>query len=140
MTKSTPSLTTASVNQSLANPSTFASEMSLRKKSLEILVAILHSLVQWANHGFELEEQQTTDFTPTQVLEDATSEGSRTPTSTVVTESFFSLTQPPPPPAIQDDPEQFHNQNYKKKMLQEGIRMFSWKPKRVIFCMSKFLS
>lgn len=137
LTKSTPSLTSASVSQSLTSAHShisFANEVSLKKKSLETLVAILHSLVEWSSRSFELEENEQSKEVNTN---DENRSGNISPHPSVDSGSFtltpsVVTTVSEPPALTNDDPEQFHNQKFKKQMLQEGIRMFAWKPKRVI--------
>lgn len=127
----TPSLTAATLNTTVASAMTIASEATLKTKALQVLVAVLTSLVDWANKGFEIDEAQSSDL----IADDM-----RNPSMEIERPSSRNSTQVPSTPPSEyssatatDDPEQFHSLKHKKQRLQEGIRMFAWKPKRVIF-------
>ena len=124
--KQTPSLTSASLSSNLAITISTANDISLRSKSLEVLVAILDSLVEWANKGFELDEADS----PSTTTED------QAPRTSTEVERPASRNSNPSSSTAEaasnvDDPEQFSSLKNKKQKLQEGIRMFAWKPKKV---------
>ena len=146
-----PPLTTDTVqsNDRQAANSAPLQESAIRFRSLECLVAVLRSLVSWymngsvsVSAGSKTDDDQSSANTPRE-SEDIRQSSDRL---TSLSNSSAARLSPgidsaelngnggdsntPSPPL--DDPEQFENLKHRKRVLQEGIRMFNWKPKKGI--------
>jgi brefeldin A-inhibited guanine nucleotide-exchange protein len=95
---------------------------SLQRTALEAVATLLQSLVDWAGRGVDVEETVTV---PPSEKDDSPrpSVDVQDTASIVTTHTLSTITDT-------DDPEQFNSQKYKKQTLQEGIKLFGWKPKR----------
>ncbi|KAI7852796.1 hypothetical protein BDC45DRAFT_570702 [Circinella umbellata] len=146
-----PPLTTDTVqsNDRQAANSAPLQESAIRFRSLECLVAVLRSLVSWymngsvsVSAGSKTDDDQSSGNTPRE-SEDIRQSSDRLTSlsnssaarlspgidSTDLNGSGGESNTPSPP---LDDPEQFENLKHRKRVLQEGIRMFNWKPKKGI--------
>ncbi|CAO3648932.1 unnamed protein product [Cunninghamella blakesleeana] len=148
-----PPLTTATVqtNDKQQNNGLTNTEGAIKSKSLECLVGVLRSLVTWYNNNsvsVSADEKQDDDdpTTPTprasedirgsterftQHSNSSTSKLSPTTSSTLLASTNGAST-----PRL-DDPEQFENLKHKKQLLQEGVRLFNWKPKKGVAFLDK---
>ncbi|KAI9492851.1 hypothetical protein BDB00DRAFT_826694 [Zychaea mexicana] len=150
-----PPLTTDTVqsNDRQASQGVPLPESAIRYRSLECLVAVLRSLVSWYTNGSvsvsagaKADDDQSSGNTPRE------SEDIRQSTDRLTSHSNSSAARlspnidpnadssnnnlngngtgenTPSPPL--DDPEQFENLKHRKRVLQEGIRQFNWKPKK----------
>lgn len=103
-------------------------EIHLKRQSLECLVAILRSLVQWASRG-ALEDDASSQ-SPRASIDSTTV----APTDGTLASSSQHLTNGSLPslaePSLQDDPSRFESAKARKNVLLEGIRLFNEKPKR----------
>jgi brefeldin A-inhibited guanine nucleotide-exchange protein len=139
-------LTSASVQGHLSQISgnMAVAEVSIRHKALESLVSILRSLGRWADksNGHGSEGTSTMTNTPDEPrLSRASNETTRTTAVSTFggngdadTESQaeqMSAISSPANSSLKDDPEQFTHKKQRKQLLEEGIRLFAWKPKRV---------
>ncbi|KAJ2963214.1 hypothetical protein NQZ79_g1686 [Umbelopsis isabellina] len=116
------------------------SEMALKYKSLESLVAVLRSLVTWYNNGAvsvstngedeptprESEDQQQSNSAEGLTNHSNTSMPKLSPAS-----SNTHIANGTSSSAL-DDPEQFESRKHRKQMQQEGVRLFNWKAKKGI--------
>ncbi|KAI8994988.1 hypothetical protein BDB01DRAFT_872611 [Pilobolus umbonatus] len=142
-----PPLTTATIlntdkhNQAMAMP-----ESAIRFKSLECLVAVLRSLVDWYSNnsviitaGVAEEEEHSTpraseDQSSTLTTHHNNNSSQRLASaissnngSSANVNGSFRL----------DDPEEFENLKHRKQLLQEGVRQFNWKPKKGLAVLSQ---
>ncbi|KAI9301721.1 hypothetical protein BJ944DRAFT_243025 [Cunninghamella echinulata] len=147
-----PPLTTATVqtNDKQQGNGLTNSEGAIKFKSLECLVGVLRSLVSWYNNNSvsvsadeKQDDEDVTTPTPresedvrgsterfTQHNNNSTSKLSPTTSSTLLASNGSST------PRL-DDPEQFENLKHKKQLLQEGVKLFNWKPKKGIAFLAK---
>jgi brefeldin A-inhibited guanine nucleotide-exchange protein len=151
------SVTQGHLTSSTTNTAT--AEISIRYKALESLVSILRSLVNWSDKNEERLPGTTTDSNNTTGTNDLLDEScsmsgvggehrsSRNSLDTVHTGpgDTDSIVDTPPPTAgatthsgsdissviTTDDPEHFSHRKQRKQLLEEGIRLFGWKPKKV---------
>ncbi|KAL0083524.1 hypothetical protein F4703DRAFT_1862480 [Phycomyces blakesleeanus] len=147
-----PPLTTATIlsNERHSNSAPQMPESAIKFKSLECLVAVLQSLVTWyANNSVSIssttenEEDHSRGNTPRE------SEDRRASSDPFTSHSNISLSRMSPSLSTSgvsantsngggpltsrmDDPEQFENLKHRKQLLQDGIRLFNWKPKKAI--------
>ncbi|ORX95819.1 Sec7-domain-containing protein [Basidiobolus meristosporus CBS 931.73] len=134
-----PSLTTTSVNNSLSSQLyNQGNESDIKQKALECLVAVLRSLTTWSDKGLGVTEGENT------VLEDdkqsrltRKSEDAYENANSIVEANGHSSPSPVlngSTPSIRslalDDPGQFETLKQRKQVLQQGIQMFNWKPKK----------
>jgi brefeldin A-inhibited guanine nucleotide-exchange protein len=119
--------------QSTIHPNSSSSEYNLKIQSLQTLVMVLRSLVAWSQQGIAATIESTTP-----------NDEAHTPTE----ESPRALTPNPGPGSrstsqgetatraqLIDDPEQFEALKYRKTALQDAIRKFNFKPKKVLASM-----
>ncbi|KAF7722533.1 guanine nucleotide exchange protein for ADP-robosylation factor [Apophysomyces ossiformis] len=137
-----PPLTTAMVqsNDKHSHLGANIPESAIKYKSLECLVAVLQSLVNWyTNNSVSVPAVSRNEVeTPRE------SEDQRQSTDMLTSHSNSSAQKLSPAssslsvngtangtvtPRL-DDPEQFENKKHRKQLLQEGIRQFNWKPKK----------
>ncbi|KAK9368666.1 hypothetical protein V1509DRAFT_592614 [Lipomyces kononenkoae] len=127
-------------------------EYALKRLSLDCLVTILESLVEWSQKGIEhaasvgLPEQNNGDSDS--IPDDEINTGSITPggiqyPSSPMTEKARSVvhkTSGTNTPI--DDPTQFESLKHRKTALIEGIKQFNFKPKRgiVMLCENNFIA
>lgn len=109
------------------------SEGSLKRQSLECLVAVLRSLVVWGTQaGKTVADPIVNPSTHPRPSEDVKLESGSSDTAldkplpSSVTEVSRTAT-----PENSDDPGRFESAKQKKTTLLEGIRKFNFKPKRV---------
>ncbi|KAI7868634.1 hypothetical protein BDF14DRAFT_1995182 [Spinellus fusiger] len=151
-----PPLTTATVlsNEKQSHSGPQLPESAIKFKSLECLVAVLQSLVTWyANNSVSVsanansEEDNSSGNTPRQ------SEDHRMSTERTASHGTISVPRMSPSPSSgginsstttngpmtlrMDDPEQFENLKHRKQLLQDGIRLFNWKPKKGMQLLAK---
>ncbi|KAI8057174.1 hypothetical protein BDF22DRAFT_669905 [Syncephalis plumigaleata] len=125
-------LTSASVTQghltsSTANVAT--AEISIRYKALESLVSILRSLVNWSG-GERRSSRNSLDTVRTgQGDTDSIVDTPLATTGTSHSGSDIAST------ITNDDPEHFSHRKQRKQLLEEGVRLFGWKPKKGIRAM-----
>ncbi|KAK9667533.1 guanine nucleotide exchange protein for ADP-robosylation factor [Basidiobolus ranarum] len=136
-----PSLTTTSVNNSLSSQlHNQGNENDIKQKALECLVAILRSLTTWSDKGLVLSEGENVAFD-----DDKGARSASRKSEDVYDNNTGSLTEPngfsSPSPIFNgsaqsvkslglDDPGQFETLKQRKQVLQQGIQMFNWKPKK----------
>ncbi|KAJ1982293.1 guanine nucleotide exchange protein for ADP-robosylation factor [Dimargaris verticillata] len=148
-----PSLTTSAVNQALLVHREYLipDDYSLKCQSIEAITAILRSLVTWINRGLEVAGVGPRSLSPSQLdgtVPDEASAGSHmapTPQSDSDGASHRSTRGPSPSPNLSlqtvthhpvlgpvttDDPEQLKYFKQRKQQLEDGIRLFNWKPKK----------
>ena len=127
-----PSLTTASLMSPTNHDSDLPVDFLLKQQSLECLVRILQSLVNWSQETLAAtasrfpESEIKPSFENLRDSLEATHNGSSPrlfPTD---------MTIGPSTPLIEDDPGQFEKAKQRKTALINGIRLFNFKPKRGI--------
>ncbi|KAI8145649.1 hypothetical protein BJV82DRAFT_534870 [Fennellomyces sp. T-0311] len=151
-----PPLTTDTVqsNDKQSNNAGPVPESAIRYRSLECLVAVLHSLVSWYTNGSvsvsaesRTDDDQSSGNTPRD-SEDINLRNHRPSVDRLTSHSNSSAARLGSPalggsvnpgtngnggastsPPL-DDPEQFENLKHRKQILQEGVRQFNWKPKK----------
>ncbi|RKP14485.1 hypothetical protein BJ684DRAFT_870, partial [Piptocephalis cylindrospora] len=149
---SSPSLTTASVSSSLAAASSGqapggpgVSETGVKHRSLEALVSILSSLVDWASrtddrstggldgsadlHGVSGRMSRSSSQARSIGREIGTGDDIGDEASEGGDEGAEAL-EASTSPEIYDDPQAFGSQRQRKQQLQHGIKMFNWNFKK----------
>jgi len=129
-----PSLSTASIGAPVVpTEPTFPPEFPLKKQSLDCLVNVLQSMVDWSQKSLVDSLQQSVDMEdggreslenshPTPRMSTVVTPIATTPHAELVGESNGSF----------DDPNQLEKAKQRKTALMEGIRQFNFKPKRGI--------
>lgn len=134
-----PSLSTASIAAStaiLADP-TFPQEYPLKKQSLDCLISVLQSMVEWSQKELADALQRSADFEDSRSgIRDSMDNAHSTPRlSTVGTPTTATTPHLEFAPDLNDsfdDPSQLEKAKQRKTALLEGIRQFNYKPKRGI--------
>jgi brefeldin A-inhibited guanine nucleotide-exchange protein len=141
-----PKLTTDTIqpNERHGGAANQPSELALKYKSLESLVAVLRSLVAWYNKGAVSVTSGTDDEATPRESEDqqpVTGEGITNHSNTSVPRLSPASSNPHiangNATSAMDDPEQFESKKHRKQMQQEGIRQFNWKAKKGIQFLNK---
>ncbi|KAI8581481.1 hypothetical protein K450DRAFT_231499 [Umbelopsis ramanniana AG] len=138
-----PRLTTDTIqpNEKHGGQANQPSDLALKYKSLESLVAVLRSMVAWYNKGAvsvptnpdeeatpRESEDQPSGSTEAITNHSNTSVSRLSPVSSSVQIAINGTSSS----TAMDDPEQFESKKHRKQMLQEGIRQFNWKAKKGI--------
>ncbi|KAF2402083.1 hypothetical protein EJ06DRAFT_492014 [Trichodelitschia bisporula] len=126
-----PSLSTASIQAPHDHDTTFPAEYAMKHESLEALVEILRSLVNWSQQGVgELAGAQS-DF-KVSMNESRESLDRREFSGTFHSPHLGANDSPGgmATPVAEDDPNQFDREKQRKTALANAIRQFNFKPKR----------
>lgn len=106
-----------------------AGEASLKRQSLECLVAVLRSLVAWGTGPGKGLADVANGPSGTSIArrqsEDVRFDGGDVPLDKLNEAARMST------PDVLDDPSKFESEKQKKTMLLEGIKRFNFKPKKV---------
>ncbi|KAJ3341099.1 guanine nucleotide exchange protein for ADP-robosylation factor [Gonapodya sp. JEL0774] len=134
----TATLTTLTKDQTREMFSIGGDYTELRKRTLEILVrGILAGLVSWCGTrgGFALsdKDRKDKDKERSSLDQDRRTAPGKDADEDIGGGGLGLMSTPPTPAAIVDDPAQFENLKHRKQILQEGIRKFNFKPKKVWF-------
>jgi brefeldin A-inhibited guanine nucleotide-exchange protein len=143
-----PRLTTDTIqpNEKHGNLANQPSDLALKYKSLESLVAVLRSMVAWYNKGAVSVPTNADDEATPRESEDhaggsseAITNHSNTsvPRLSPVSSNVHIAANGSSSSTAMDDPEQFESRKHRKQMLQEGIRQFNWKAKKGIQFLNK---
>jgi brefeldin A-inhibited guanine nucleotide-exchange protein len=121
-----PSLSTASMNVHQEVEHAFPSEYAMKQESLEGLVGILRSLVNWS-------QQSLADSTRTQAFDTRSSMGDMR--SSLDTREYIESPHPgvdsgTVTPLAEDDFGQLEKTKQRKTALTQAVREFNYKPKR----------
>ncbi|KAF2101444.1 hypothetical protein NA57DRAFT_34108 [Rhizodiscina lignyota] len=128
-----PSLATAAIGLNQDMDQGFPAELSMKQESLEALVEILRSLVNWSNNGPGAERLSMREPESRNSMEDIrssmetreTSGTSPIPPTTGGTDSPGTAT-----PIPEDDPGQLEREKRRKTAMTNAVRQFNFKPKR----------
>ncbi|ODQ68350.1 hypothetical protein NADFUDRAFT_54895 [Nadsonia fulvescens var. elongata DSM 6958] len=114
-----PALSIQNLNLNSHNPDilSFPVEQALKVTALESLVAVLRSLLTWSQKG---------------ITATSASLNSSAAASIMSSTSSLSSLSSDGKPLSSDDPTAFENLKLKKTALNEGIKLFNFKPKRGI--------
>ncbi|KAJ8100575.1 hypothetical protein POJ06DRAFT_275643 [Lipomyces tetrasporus] len=127
-------------------------EYTLKRLSLDCLVTILESLVEWSQKGIAdaaaIAVPQPNERDSDSIADDETRAGSITPSSALHLSSpladkgrsIVNGTSGNTTPT--DDPSQFESLKHRKTALLEGIKQFNFKPKRgiALLCENNFIT
>ncbi|KAK9763124.1 guanine nucleotide exchange protein for ADP-robosylation factor, partial [Basidiobolus ranarum] len=136
-----PSLTTTSFNNTLASQlQNQGNENDIRQKALECLVAVLRSLTTWSDKGLMMSEGENGTFDDDKLGRSSPRKSEdvyEINTGSVAELNGYSSPSPvlsTSAPSVRslalDDPSQFENLKHRKQVLQQGIQMFNWRPKK----------
>ncbi|KAF2136320.1 uncharacterized protein K452DRAFT_259296 [Aplosporella prunicola CBS 121167] len=129
-----PSLATMSIQPANEKEDQgFPPEYSLKQESLEALVEILRSLVNWASQSLSAAAQQIQQNDSRTSVEDSIRDSIDTRSGTWPSPFPGSETpngQSTPLPLPEDDPSQLEKAKQRKTALNNAIRQFNFKPKR----------
>ncbi|CAG8743109.1 3427_t:CDS:2, partial [Acaulospora morrowiae] len=139
-----PSLSTKAITVSTSSQfhTGLPDELALKYQGLECLVSILRSLVAWCgnkpsseNVEDEKEEsprksEETVEFVSPQPV--FTNKSSPSSSTMSVSGSMHNVSTDAKVAKPLDDPEEFGNLKHRKQALQDGIKMFNFKPKKGI--------
>ncbi|KAJ1983713.1 guanine nucleotide exchange protein for ADP-robosylation factor [Dimargaris cristalligena] len=159
-----PNLTTSSVTQALLTHKEYLvpDDYSLKCQSIEAITGILRSLVSWINRG----SADTSGTHPSATDADSLSAraNAKSPQPSLLLDSATDAVSSgtsnpsptPPPPSLSasasttslhgfnmattgttDDPGQFMYVKQRKQQLEDGLRLFNWKPKKGIQALIK---
>jgi brefeldin A-inhibited guanine nucleotide-exchange protein len=132
-----PTLTTAAlaVPGNADNANLGHSEAQLKRQGLESLVAVLRSLLTWgtaagksANDSIS-ESASFNQSTGSAKVDGMTSDYSLDKLSAPYGSNLARVSTP----ELSDDPGRFESEKQRKNTLQEGVRRFNYKPKKVCF-------
>ncbi|KAF2122273.1 hypothetical protein BDV96DRAFT_482874 [Lophiotrema nucula] len=122
-----PSLSTVSMSTPLEIEHTFPPEYAMKQESLEALVEILRSLVNWS-------QQELGDNARVSKVDSRTSVDDLR--SSMDTRSYFESPHPgggdsgTVTPMVEDDPNELEKAKQRKTALTSALRQFNYKPKR----------
>ncbi|ORX95160.1 hypothetical protein K493DRAFT_407713 [Basidiobolus meristosporus CBS 931.73] len=136
-----PSLTTTSLNNTLASQQQLqnqGNENDIRQKALKCLVAVLRSLTTWSDKGLMIADAENPVYDDEKMDRSGlrkSEDGYDSNVSTIV--NGYSSPSPILNGSGQsvrslplDDPSQFESLKHRKQILQQGIQMFNWRPKK----------
>lgn len=118
-------------------------ELALKYQGLECLVSILRSLVAWCSNKSSIENGEDEKEEPVRDSEETMefissqttfTNKSSSPSSSTMSVSGSIYNDVKTTKAI-DDPEEFENLKHRKQILQDGIKKFNFKPKKVSQCL-----
>ncbi|EOA87703.1 uncharacterized protein SETTUDRAFT_130531 [Exserohilum turcica Et28A] len=121
-----PSLTTASMNSAHETEHSFPQEYAMKQESLEALVDILRSLVNWAQQALPQHTKANhTDLRPS--LDDLRVSMD---TRTISESPRIGADSGTVTPLAEDDYSQLEKAKQRKTALSNALRLFNYKPKR----------
>lgn len=121
-----PSLTTVSMNQTHETEHAYPQEYAMKQESLEALVEILRSLVNWAQQSLpESDRPSNPDLRPS--FDD---QRISTDTRTISESPMAGVDSGTVTPLAEDDYSQLEKAKQRKTALTNALRQFNYKPKR----------
>ncbi|KAH7371157.1 hypothetical protein BKA66DRAFT_424639 [Pyrenochaeta sp. MPI-SDFR-AT-0127] len=121
-----PSLTTVSMNQSHDTEHAYPQDYAMKQESLEALVEILRSLVNWAQQSLpESDRPNNSDLRPS--FDDLRVS---TDTRTISESPMVGVDSGTVTPLAEDDYSQLEKAKQRKTALTNALRQFNYKPKR----------
>ena len=127
-----PSLTTASFNTPWNHEWDLPVEFIMKQQSLECLIRILRSLVNWSQDNIAATAAKLQDLASRHSSDgprDSLDPGQYTGSPRVSAADTPTI---PSTPMLEDDPSQLEKAKHRKTALTNGIRQFNFKPKRGI--------
>ena len=127
-----PSLTTANLMSPTNQDSDLPVDFLLKQHSLDCLVRILQSLVNWAQETLAASASRFPESDMKHSFENLRESLETTQNGSSPRLWPSDITMGPSTPLIEDDPSQFEKAKQRKTALINGFRLFNFKPKRGI--------
>ena len=132
-----PSLTTASLMNTTNQDSDLPVDFLLKQQSLECLVRILQSLVNWSQETLAATASRIPESDIKPSFENLRESLEATQSGSSPRLMPIDMTMGPSTPLIEDDPGQLEKAKQRKTALINGIRQFNFKPKKGVKALLK---